>query len=92
MFTFLLNDDGTMELLNQYKVTEGTYQYSSMVELDDGTIGLLWENGTASIRYDNYSIKALVPEAEIGGVIERHMLSDEGAAMTGQNIGITGGL
>lgn len=70
IFTFLLNDDNSMELLNTYQINEGTYMYSSIDELEDGSIGLLWEHSAGGIRYDNFSINAVIPNGEIGQDIE----------------------
>ena len=56
VFTFLVEADKTLTLKNSYSVNSGTYQYSCMSELKNGTVGLLWENGGGSMRYDNYDI------------------------------------
>lgn len=71
VFTFLVDaeDGNKMTLKNTFSVpgSAGAYQYSCMDELPDGSIGLLWENGGASIRYDNFSIMDLVPNGYIPG-------------------------
>ena len=36
-----------------------------MSELKNGTVGLLWENGGGSIRYDNYDIAQLAADGYI---------------------------
>lgn len=56
VFTFLVEEDKTLTLKNSYPINSGTYQYSCMSELKNGTVGLLWENGGGSMRYDNYDI------------------------------------
>lgn len=70
IFTFLLNNDNTMELFSTFQVNDSFYGYSSMDELSDGTIGLLWENSGGSIRFDKYEIKSIIPDGEIGKDIE----------------------
>ncbi len=47
------------------KDSSDAFQYSCLTELNDGTIGLLWENGSASMRYDRYSILDILPQADI---------------------------
>lgn len=65
IFTFLVEADKTLTLKNSYSVNSGTYQYSCMSELKNGTVGLLWENGGGSIRYDNYDIAQLAADGYI---------------------------
>lgn len=65
VFTFLVEADKTLTLKNSYSVNSGTYQYSCMSELKNGTVGLLWENGGGSIRYDNYDIAQLAADGYI---------------------------
>ena len=65
IFTFLVEEDKTLTLKNSYSVNRGTYQYSCMSELKNGTVGLLWENGGGSIRYDNYDIAQLAADGYI---------------------------
>lgn len=70
IFTFLVNEDNSLTLKNTFSVpnSSGAYQYSCMSELDNGTIGLLWENGSAYIRYDNFGITEIVPSGYIPGI------------------------
>lgn len=65
VFTFLVEADKTLTLKNNYPINSGTYQYSCMSELKNGTVGLLWENGGGSIRYDNYDIAQLAADGYI---------------------------
>lgn len=65
IFTFLVEEDKTLTLKNSYSVNSGTYQYSCMSELKNGTVGLLWENGGGSIRYDNYDIAQLAADGYV---------------------------
>lgn len=65
VFTFLVEADKTLTLKNSYPVNSGTYQYSCMSELKNGTVGLLWENGGGSIRYDNYDIAQLAADGYV---------------------------
>ena len=65
VFTFLVEEDKTLTLKNSYPINSGTYQYSCMSELKNGTVGLLWENGGGSIRYDNYDIAQLAADGYV---------------------------
>lgn len=65
IFVALVNDDKSLEFINETSVTTSTYQYSSLAELKDGNIGLLYENGDASIVYASYDIATLANGATI---------------------------
>ena len=70
IFCFLVDEeDNSLTLKHTYSVpnSSSTYAYSCMAELNDGTIGLLWENAGAAIRYDNFNILELVPNGYIEG-------------------------
>lgn len=66
IFVGLVQDDGSIRWSYTYSVNNSTYQYSCMAELKDGTVGLLYENSSASITYDSYAITEIAPGAEIG--------------------------
>lgn len=55
IYTFLLNEDKTMELANTYEVTASgaAYGYSSLTELEDGSISLLYEGANSRSVYVN---------------------------------------
>lgn len=65
VFTFLVEEDKTLTLKNSYPVNNSTYQYSCLSELKNGTVGLLWENGGGSMRYDNYDIGQLAADGYV---------------------------
>lgn len=65
IFVGLVNEDKSITWEYTYSVNTGTYQYSSLTELNDGTIGLLYENGGSSIYYKNLSITDIAKGAEI---------------------------
>lgn len=68
IYVALVNDDKTLDF-NTFaatSVTTGTYQYSCLTELRDGSVGLLYENGDASIVYTSYPIGTLAKDAQIG--------------------------
>lgn len=69
IFTFLVNEDKSLTLKNTFSVPNSAscYAYSCMSELQDGTIGLLWEISAATIRYDNFNITELVTNGYIEG-------------------------
>lgn len=55
IFAFLVKNDAekTMELASEFKIpdTAGSFEYSSMTELEDGSIGLLWESKASEAEY-----------------------------------------
>ena len=72
IYTFLLNDDKTLSLAYTYVVNDNgaDYVYSSLAELKDGSIGLLYENEnnpSAAITFVNYPIATLTPGATVDG-------------------------
>lgn len=65
IFVGLVNEDKSITWAYTYTVNNSTYQYSSMTELADGSIGLLYENGDASITYVNLAISDIASGAVI---------------------------
>ena len=60
IYTFLVNEDNTMIPAYAYRVNNGDYAYSCMDELNDGTIGLLYEAKPGTMKYINYDVKQLI--------------------------------
>ncbi len=60
LYVFLVEADNSMELAYAYNVTTGSYGYSCLTELADGSIGLLYENGGAFIKYINISMEDII--------------------------------
>lgn len=57
IFTFKLDSSNNMTLVKAYQVNSGSYSYSCMTELSNGSIGLLYENGDAGgITYKKLDI------------------------------------
>ncbi len=70
IFIFLVNEEGAMSLYRKVAVPKSAnnYHYSSMTELEDGSIGLLWETrGGIEIVFDRYEIQDLAPNASLEG-------------------------
>ena len=76
IYTFTLNDDKTMSLIGSYQITKGgtskdepgiVYGYSSLTELSDGSIGLLYEETFKNSKYINIPVEKLVPGAVVDG-------------------------
>lgn len=68
IYTFLLNGDNTMELAYTYSVNGSDYYaYSSLAELADGSIGLLYESASTAMTYINRDMSEIAPRAVIGG-------------------------
>lgn len=66
IFVGLVQDNGSINWKYTYGVNSGTYAYSDLAELSDGSIGLLYENASGSITYTNLAINAIAPNAQIG--------------------------
>lgn len=66
IFVGLVQDDGSISWNYTYSVTNGAYAYSCLTELNDGSIGLLYESAGAAITYTNLAIGTIANGAEIG--------------------------
>lgn len=66
IFVGLVQDDGSISWKYTYSVTNGAYAYSCLTELNDGSIGLLYESDSAAITYTNLAIGTIANGAEIG--------------------------
>lgn len=60
IYTFLINEDNTMELYHIFSVNKGAYAYSCMTEMANGNIGLLWEPAAAEIRFDEFVYEEVI--------------------------------
>lgn len=66
IYTFTVNEDKTMDLVNVFSVTTGSYGYSSLTEMDNGDIALLYEG--SGIQFRTFSVEDVVgDEAEVIG-------------------------
>ncbi|HJA32880.1 MAG TPA: exo-alpha-sialidase [Candidatus Mediterraneibacter merdigallinarum] len=90
IFVGLVNDDGTMDFnsFSATAVTNGTFQYSCLTELSDGSVGLLYENGSASIQYTNFQIENLAKDAQIGDP-DPGFVSEDGTLINSLNFAAT---
>lgn len=90
IFVGLVNDDGTMDFnsFSSTAVTDGTFQYSCLTELSDGSVGLLYENGSASIQYTNFQIENLAKDAQIGDP-DPGFVSEDGTLINSLNFAAT---
>lgn len=79
IFVGLVQDDGSINWAYDYQVNTGTYQYSCMSELNDGTVALLYENGNASEKFEKYSIEKIADGAKIA---HAHVATSEGTSVT----------
>lgn len=70
IFTFLIGENNSMTLASTFSVPDrgSLYNYSCLTELEDGTIGLLWETSWSDIVFDKFSMAELVPGADIEGI------------------------
>ena len=83
IFVGLVNDDHSITWKYTYAVNgSGRYQYSSLKELNDGSLGLLYENGDASIAYKNIAITDVVGENAAIGTPEKNITLTEGTTKT----------
>lgn len=92
IFVGLVNDDGTMDFnsFSATAVTNGTFQYSCLTEQSDGSVGLLYENGSASIQYTNFQIENLAKDAQIGDP-DPGFVSEDGTLINSLNFAATDG-
>lgn len=70
IFTYLINENNTMELFHTFSVPQrkgSMFDYSCLTELPDGSIGLLWETGWCDIIYDHFDFLDICPNADISG-------------------------
>ena len=72
IFTLLVEEDKSLSLFRTFSVPDSgdRYAYSCLTELEDGTIGLLWESDTfarSSIRYDRFNILEVAQGVSIEG-------------------------
>ena len=69
IYTFTVNEDKTMELVHTYEVTASgvSYGYSSLTELSDGSIAVLYEAASSRSTFVVISCSALgIPAQEPG--------------------------
>lgn len=67
IFVGLVNEDKSITWKYTYAVNGSNhYAYSCLTELNDGSIGLLYENDDASITYKNLAISDIASGAQIG--------------------------
>lgn len=81
IYTFVVNEDKTMELINTYEVTASgvAYGYSSLTETADGSVALLYEGASSRSVFTVISASDLGFQAESTATIS-------GPASTGQNV------
>lgn len=81
IYTFVVNEDKTLTLVNTYEVTASgvSYGYSSLTEMADGSIALLYEG--ASSR----SVFEVIPASDLGFQADS-VASLTGPATVGQNV------
>ena len=90
IYTFTLNEDNTMDLAYTYSVTEGSYSYSSLTELKDGSIGLLYEAGADNgIVFDKFEIERVCGGAVIEGKPLISVSADDTELMAGETAVLT---
>lgn len=66
IYVGLVQEDGSINWDYSYSVNNGAYAYSSLTELADGSIGLLYES--SSVVYENIDIADIAHNASIGNV------------------------
>lgn len=86
IFVGLVQDDGSISWKYTYSVTNGAYAYSCLTELNDGSIGLLYESAGAAITYTNLAIGTIANGAEIGTAAT---VTDESTDVSVTAVGVT---
>ena len=59
IYTFLVNEDNSMELAYAYNITPDFYAYSCLTEMANGDIALLWESAGSSLTFSTYKMADL---------------------------------
>lgn len=71
IFTFAVETNNALTKLAEYSVNSGAYSYSSMTELSDGSIGLLYENGdSGNITYTKLTMAQIASNVSFDGDVE----------------------
>lgn len=70
IYTFVVNEDKTMELINTYEVTASgvAYGYSSLTELADGSVAVLYEGTSSRSVFEVIPAGDLFPAANTASV------------------------
>lgn len=63
----LVNNDNSVDWVDEYHVNDGFFAYSCLTELSDGNIGYLYEDDAAKISYAVLSISSDGKVSEING-------------------------
>ena len=89
IFVGLVNEDGSISWKYTYSVNTGHYAYSCLTELNDGSIGLLYEDGSTSITYQTYTIQEIAQGAELTAIVPNVTLTDDASNVTVTAPGLT---
>lgn len=84
IFVFTLDENNTMSVAYTYELTAaGEYfAYSCLTELENGDIGILYENGDASITYEKISLNAILGQDES----EFPQITENGSILAGTEL------
>lgn len=86
IFVGLVQDDGSIEWKYTYEVNgSGYYAYSCLTELNDGSVGLLYEDDDASITYTNIAASDIASGAVIG---ESCTVTDSETGISATGVGL----
>lgn len=88
IFVGLVQEDGSISWVYTYIINNTTYQYSCLTEQNDGSVGLLYENDSASIQYTNIPIEELAKGAQIGDP-DPGFVAEDGSLLTNLNFAAT---
>ena len=78
IYTFLLNDDNTMDCAYSYRINFSDFAYSCMDELPDGSMGILYEAKPGTMKYKSYTIDELTKH---GTNFERNLIVSLGVVL-----------
>lgn len=68
LYTLVLNEDKTLSLAATFPVNQTAYGYSSIAELEDGSIGLLYETDNSAVVFRSFDILDVANGAVVDGV------------------------
>lgn len=92
IFVGLVNEDKSITWKYTYAVNGSNhYAYSCLTELNDGSIGLLYENDDASITYKNLAISDIASGAQIGEATVTSGFVENSTIITSLNLQVGAG-
>lgn len=71
IYVGLVQEDGSLNWAYSCAVNTGSFEYSCLTELADGSIGILYETGAGYMSFENISIDQIAAGAQIGDMVRQ---------------------